>query len=116
MDALTARWHEIQSELPGYRDRLLMKAADGEEMAISRQQLMHMIANARPGQTIQVGGLNITVGEDGESLEINSTSNGGDIPRDTRSGEPFGKSAGKKTKPSASLKDLYDSHQQNRGH
>jgi hypothetical protein len=115
MDALTARWHEIQSELPGYGDRLLVKSADGEEMPVTRAQLMHLIANARPGQTIQVAGLNITIGDDGETVEVNGTSAGGDT-RVTRSGEPFAKSAGKKPKPSASLKDLFDVHQRSRGH
>lgn len=70
MATLESVWLEAQTDLD---EPALFKAADGSLQPITKKQLMHILAGLEIGQSITVGGLNISLGE-GDRLEVTSTS------------------------------------------
>jgi len=69
MATLESVWLEAQTDLD---EPALMKMADGSQVPVTRKQLMHILHSLEPGQSITVGGLNISLGE-GDKLEVTST-------------------------------------------
>ena len=69
MATLEQIWLEAQGDLD---EPALFKAADGSLQPITKAQLMHLLHSMEPGQSITVGGLNISLGE-GDTVEITST-------------------------------------------
>jgi hypothetical protein len=69
MATLEQVWLDSQSDLDA---PALMKMADGSQVEVTKTQLMAVLHSMKPGQSITVGGLNITVGEN-DQLEVTST-------------------------------------------
>ena len=69
MATLEQIWYESQSDLDS---PALLKMADGSQQPVTKSQLMHLIHSMEPGQSITVGGLNISLTESGH-IEVTST-------------------------------------------
>ncbi len=69
MATLEQVWLESQSDLDA---PALMKMADGSQVEITKQQLMAVLHSMKPGQSITVGGLNITIDES-DKIQVTST-------------------------------------------
>jgi hypothetical protein len=69
MATLEQVWLDSQSDLDA---PALMKMADGSQVEITKQQLMAVLHSMKPGQSITVGGLNITIDES-DKIQVTST-------------------------------------------
>ena len=69
MATLESVWYESQSDLDA---PALLKMADGSLQPITKNQLMALLHTLEPGQSITVGGLNLSLTESGH-IEATST-------------------------------------------
>lgn len=69
MATLEQIWYESQTDLDS---PALLKMADGSLQPVTKSQLMHLIHAMEPGQSITVGGMNVTLTDSGH-IEVTST-------------------------------------------